>query len=90
IKNLRHPHNSRLRNMETKLIAEIENLLDRSLRPYLRVDGGDIRIVSLKHHVLRVELLGACETCPMSKTTMKLSVESVIKNSFPQILEVLA
>lgn len=35
--------------------------------------------------IVRVKLLGACETCPMSFMTMKAGVEESIRNAIPEI-----
>ena len=70
------------------LLARIEKVLETSVRPFLKVDGGDIRVVSVQNGKLKVKLTGSCQTCPMSETTMKSSVESMIMQSFPEISEV--
>ena len=36
----------------------------QSIRPFLQKDGGDVEFVELtEDNVVRVRLLGACETC---------------------------
>ena len=59
---------------KTELIQKIKAALD-NIRPYLEVDGGDIRIVKIdENFVLYVELLGACSDCSMSMMTLKSGV----------------
>lgn len=73
--------------METnqELIARVETSLD-SIRPYLNQDGGDIRVVEITSEmVVKVKLLGACESCPMSFMTMKAGVEATLKKAIPEI-----
>ena len=35
--------------------------------------------------VVKVKLLGACESCPMSFMTMKAGVEATLKKTIPEI-----
>jgi len=67
------------------LIEKVENALDE-IRPYLNKDGGDIKVVSIdNNYIANIELLGNCESCPMSPMTLKLGVEEAIKKNVPEI-----
>lgn len=71
-----------------ELIDRIEKALD-SIRPYLRTDGGDVKLVEVTDEmVARIELLGACGACPMSSMTFKAGVEEAIKREVPEIASV--
>ncbi len=75
---------------KNELIQRIDIALN-SIRDYLRSDGGDIRIHDVREDmVLEVELLGNCESCSMSNTTMKLGIEQVVKKTVPEIVKVVA
>ena len=68
-----------------EIIEKIELALE-TVRPYLQEDGGDIEIVELtEDKVVKVRLLGNCESCPMSFTTMKAGVEEAVKRLIPEI-----
>ena len=41
----------------------VEKILDE-MRPYLMSDGGNVRIAEIDGPVVRLELEGACGTCP--------------------------
>lgn len=74
--------------MNTELKEKIEAALD-SIRPYLEADGGNVKIVDLTDDmVLRLELMGACSSCPMSTMTLKAGVEEAIKRAIPEITKV--
>lgn len=69
---------------------KVEKALD-DIRPYLKSDGGDIQLLEVTSDlVVRVKLLGACETCKMSASTMKAGVESTIRIAVPEVKEVVA
>ena len=67
------------------LRVQVESALD-TLRPYLEADGGSVRLVEITEEmVVELELLGACETCPMSSMTLRAGIEQAVKRSVPQI-----
>ena len=54
---------------EKSLIDRVESAIDE-IRPYLIADGGDIKVISIDNkNIVNLELLGSCETCPMSPMT---------------------
>ncbi len=67
---------------------QIEQALD-TIRPYLEADGGNVKVVDLSEEmVLKLELTGACSSCPMSTMTLKAGVEEAIKKAIPEISKV--
>lgn len=77
-------------NTNSNILAKIHEALD-GIRPYLQTDGGDISFVELTdENIVKVKLLGACNSCPMSIQTLKLGVEKAIKNFVPEVKEVVA
>ncbi|MFT6055396.1 MAG: Fe-S cluster biogenesis protein NfuA [Roseivirga sp.] len=72
------------------MIDKVEAALDK-IRPFLKADGGDVRVLEITEDmVVRLELVGACETCPMSHMTMKAGIEEAIKRDIPEIKSVVA
>ncbi|HNP19846.1 MAG TPA: NifU family protein [Fulvivirga sp.] len=70
------------------LHSRIDKALD-SIRPYLETDGGDVRLVEVTDDMtVKLELLGACGSCPMSTMTLKAGVEEAIKREVPEIKHV--
>ena len=76
-----------LKHEET--VTKVLNALE-SIRPFLNKDGGDIELVDVRDTTVLVKLHGNCNGCPMSFSTMKLGVETTVKQFAPEILEVLA
>jgi Fe-S cluster biogenesis protein NfuA len=73
---------------EKQLIRKIEEALD-NIRPYLKADGGDVKVLEVsKDQVVKLELLGACGSCPMSSMTLKAGVEEAIKRAVPEVKSV--
>ncbi len=70
------------------LLPEVEAALD-TIRPWMITDGGNVRILELTPTgILRLELEGACGSCPMSAMTMKAGVEEAIRKAVPAIIRV--
>ena len=74
---------------DKKILDKIENALNE-IRPYLEADGGNIKLIEITEDwIVKVKLLGACETCEISMMTLKNGVEEVIKRAVPEVKEVL-
>lgn len=70
---------------ENKLLSRVETSLD-TMRPFLQRDGGDVKVVEITDAmVVKVQLLGACESCPQSFMTMKTGIEEAVKRAVPEI-----
>ncbi len=70
------------------LRMRVEQALD-AIRPYLKADGGDIKILDVDvNMVLKLELLGNCSSCSISGMTLKAGVEETVRKSVPEISKV--
>lgn len=68
------------------LLQRVESALD-SIRPYLEADGGNVSVEEITpDNIVKVRLLGACGSCPMSVMTMKAGIEQAIQRSVPEIV----
>ena len=74
----------------TPEIAKIEEILDRTVRPALQGDGGDLQILSLEGNVLLVNYQGACGSCPSSTAGTLKAIENILKEEFKSDIEVQA
>lgn len=72
----------------TQLYDAVEKALG-GIRPYLEADGGNVKVVEItEDHVVRLELLGACGSCPMSAMTFRGGIEEAIRREVPQVKSV--
>ncbi len=75
-----------MEDFRTRVLGVIEEI-----RPGLQMDGGDIKLVDLTESgQVQVTLQGACSTCPHATMTLKMGVESVLKDKVPEVTEVVA
>lgn len=71
-----------------ELLQRVELALD-SIRPYLEADGGNVSVEEItSERVVKLRLLGACGSCPMSIMTLKAGIEEAIKKAVPEIVSV--
>jgi Fe-S cluster biogenesis protein NfuA len=68
---------------------KVQKVIDE-IRPALEADGGNIELVDIEDGVVKVRLLGACGSCPMSQLTLKRGVEARLKAKVPEVKEVVA
>jgi Fe-S cluster biogenesis protein NfuA len=75
-------------NIDQDFMLRIEDALDQ-IRPYLEADGGNVKVLEVTDEmVLKLELLGACGSCPMSSMTLKAGVEQSVLRAIPEIKSV--
>ena len=71
--------------------GRIERALDK-VRPALKADGGDARIVECDETSGRVsiEMLGACGGCPLSQLDFVYAIETLIRREVPEVRDIVA
>lgn len=67
---------------------QIKAVLDL-IRPNIQMDGGDILFRDVNDDgVVSVELIGACNGCPLSQMTLANGVERILKERVPGVTRV--
>ena len=56
-----------------------------SVRPFMEQHGGDVEVLGLDGGVLRLRLLGTCNGCAASATTLELAVEKALEEAAPDL-----
>lgn len=70
-------------------VQTIEEILDRTVRPGLQGDGGDLDVVKYEDGKLYVFYQGACGTCPSATTGTLMAIEGILKDEFNPSIEVI-
>lgn len=70
-------------------LQKIEEILDRTIRPGLQGDGGDIEVIKLEDNKVYVMYQGACGTCPSSTTGTLMAIEGILKDEYDPSVEVI-
>lgn len=62
------------------VVAQIEEILDRTIRPGLQADGGDVEIISFENNELKIVYQGACGGCPSSMMGTLDAIQGILRN----------
>lgn len=65
----------------------VEKVLDE-VRPGLMADGGNVALHEIDGLVVVLKLQGACGSCPSSTMTLKMSIETRLRDKIPEIMDV--
>ena len=75
---------------ETDLTRKIREVLDKEIRPAVAMDGGDVVFDSFTDGIVYVYMQGSCAGCPSSTATLKMGIETRIRQAVPEVQEVVA
>ncbi len=80
-------------NAAPQNLSEIERkiceILDRDIRPAVAMDGGDITFEKFEDGFVYLKMQGSCSGCPSSLMTLKMGVETRLREAIPEIQEVI-
>ena len=70
-------------------VENVDKTLDE-VRPYLISDGGNVEVksVGVEDWSVQLQLQGACGSCPSSTVTMKMGIERILREKWPDLGEV--
>lgn len=76
------PVRARAPSTEDPQVAAIEEILDRTIRPGLQADGGDVEIVSFDVDTNELHILyqGACGGCPSASMGTLDAIQGILRN----------
>ena len=73
--------------------TNVNEVLDE-IRPYVEMDGGYLEFVAIDYlkegPIVMVRMLGACAGCAMSAQTLTMGIEKLVKEKFPEVIQVLS
>lgn len=71
-------------NLNERVEAALE-----TIRPHLRVDGGDVELVEVTDDMrVLIRWMGMCQSCSMSEMTLRAGIQETIRNKVPEIVGV--
>ncbi len=74
----------------TDVEQRIRDILDTEIRPAVAMDGGDITLDRYENGVVFVHMQGSCSGCPSSTATLRMGIETRLREAVPEISEVVA
>ena len=72
-------------------IQEIETILDRTIRPGLQGDGGDLEVIEYDQDekLVTVQYQGASGSCPSATTGTLMAIQGILRDEFDPDVEVI-
>jgi Fe-S cluster biogenesis protein NfuA len=61
------------------IVQQIEEILDRTVRPYIQQDGGDLECLAFDDNILTINYKGACGSCPSSMAGTLASITQTLR-----------
>jgi Fe-S cluster biogenesis protein NfuA len=68
----------------------IQQILETEIRPAVAMDGGDIIFDRFEGGVVYLQMRGSCAGCPSSTMTLKMGIESRLREAIPEVVEVVS
>ena len=67
-------------DLETRVVEALD-----SVRPYMESHGGDVELLGVVDGVARMRLVGHCESCPASESTLELAIKKALEETAPDL-----
>lgn len=74
---------------QTPEVMQINEILDKTVRPYLAADGGGIIVEKREGHRVFVRYEGACGSCPSSIGGTLMAIQNVLRDEIDPDIEVI-
>ena len=65
-------------------VLKVEQILDRTVRPGLQADGGDLEVLSVEKDEVRISYQGACGGCPSAMMGTLEAIENILRQETGQ------
>lgn len=77
----------RTAEQQRALAQRIAELLERDVKPFLAMHGGDVAVAEVQGAVVTLRLEGACRGCSMAALTFQMGVEQLLVEKFGDEIE---
>jgi Fe-S cluster biogenesis protein NfuA/nitrite reductase/ring-hydroxylating ferredoxin subunit len=67
-------------DLETRVLEALE-----SVRPYMESHGGNVELLGVEDGIARMRLVGHCESCPASESTLELAIKKALEETAPDL-----
>ncbi len=74
-----------IKGEDRALIKKVIEIIDRDVRPGLKRDGGDLKILAVEAGIIKVKMLGACVGCGSQKRTVEDGIKTHLMKQIPEI-----
>lgn len=76
-------------DMEDPLTKRVHEIIEKDINPGIAAHGGVAHLRGLQDNIVYLEMGGGCQGCAQSVATLRMGIETRIKEIVPEILEVI-
>jgi len=69
------------------LETRIAEVIEKDVKPYLAMHGGDVAVEKIEDGVVKLNLQGSCRGCSMAAITFQMGVEQLLIDKFGEEIE---
>lgn len=74
--------------LSSDIEIKIQKFLEEEVRPAVAMDGGDVTLDRFEAGIAYLSMQGACSGCPSSSMTLKMGIETKLKEAIPEVISV--
>lgn len=67
-------------SLEQRVVEALDGV-----RPYMESHGGDVELLGLEGGIARIRLVGSCDGCPASASTLELAIKTALDEAAPDL-----
>ncbi len=71
-----------------ELAEQVAQAIETRINPAVASHGGRVGLVDVQDNIVYVQLFGGCQGCGMARQTLKQGIERMLREAFPEIVEV--
>ncbi len=75
--------------VESKLLEQINEILDNRVRPALAGDGGGLQVLGIEGYSVKIHYQGACGSCPTAISGTLMAIEGLLRREIHPAIEVI-
>lgn len=76
---------AQIQGEDRELIRRVVEILDRDVRPGLKRDGGDLKLLAIEGGIVKVKMVGACLGCGSQKRTVEDGIKTHLMKLLPEV-----
>jgi Fe-S cluster biogenesis protein NfuA len=77
------------RPSETEIREKVQQLLDTEINPAVGMHGGYVSLIDVRGNTVYIQMGGGCQGCGMADVTLKHGIETMIRQTIPEVGEIL-
>lgn len=63
-------------------MSKINDIIEKTIRPALQRDGGDLQVIGLQGNTLKISYQGACGCCPHAAMGTLQAIQNVLREQY--------